>query len=157
MCKWLREFWAVRTTDSNKSCLRHRPLGRKGWATSIFPYNYLKIKLSPKEGQKIKRKNNIQSSRKRLRSDFMNTALERVRVNHSPHPLEREQKSDSVVFFPHRWFLVKHKEDFPERKYMRPWNRFLATLWKNLSGGSNAHPAPAQSTPRGQTRCGVYK
>lgn len=34
----------------------------------------------------------------------MNTTLEHVRVNHSPHLLEREPKSDSVVFPPQMIF-----------------------------------------------------
>ena len=39
----------VRTSNKNEDHLKNQQLGFKGWTASIFPYNRLKIKMTPKD------------------------------------------------------------------------------------------------------------
>lgn len=110
----------VRTCNNNKGHVRNQQQGSKGWATSFY------LSLQPPEnknitsgGTRIKRKDNIQSLKEKAQMQFIHELLVHNYAackawHFSTSTLERKVVP---VFYFHKWFLFKHREELPARKY----------------------------------------
>ena len=102
----------VSTSNKNDHHLKNQHLGFKGWTASIFPYN--RLKSIAKEETKIKRKDNFQSLKGW--NLFMNLSTQ-LQSTESMIQHWSTVENQSSMFFP-QWFLVKCREELPEREQL---------------------------------------